>query len=139
RNHRGVRSKEISGAGRREGNVKRHGLTIHEVPRSLEHGEGSVAFIEMADFGLLSERAQQAPSPDPQHHLLGNPHFRSAAIEFARNAPICRRVCRIIGVEKVELYAPYPDLPGAKPHTKSGQIDGKAQQLPIWLSHGPDR
>src|SRR5208337_4638299 len=84
RNHRGVRSKEISGAGRREGNVKRHGLTIHEVPRSLEHGEGSVAFIEMADFGLLSERAQQAPSPDPQHHLLGNPHFRSAAIEFAR-------------------------------------------------------
>jgi hypothetical protein len=56
--HGGVRSKEIACAGCRERNVKRYALALHEVPRSFEYGECSVPLIEMANLGLLSERAQ---------------------------------------------------------------------------------
>ena len=136
--HRGVRSKEIPRAGCRKGNVKRYALTLHEVPRSFQYNECSVTFIEMANVGLLSERAQQAPSPNPQHDLLGHPHLWPTAVKFTCNAAIRRRICRVIGVEQIEMYTPYPDLPGAKPQTKTRQIDSYPQKFPIRLSHGPD-
>ena len=134
--HRGVRSKEIPRAGRRKRNVKRYALALHEVPRSFEYGERSVTFIEMANLGLLSERAQQAPSPDPQHDLLGDPHLGSAAIEFACNASIRWRVCRVIGVEQIEMYTPYPDLPGAKPHTETGKLTARRNNSPLGCRTG---
>ena len=137
--HGRMRGEEVPRAGCRQRNVKRHSCFFHELPRTFEDHERSVPFVEMANLGLHSERAQQAPSPDSQRDLLGNPHLGSAAIQFTGNAAIQRRVCRIIRIQKEELDSPNPDLPDAQPHAEPGQVHTDAQQLSIGLAHGPDR
>ena len=83
-----MRGEEISCASCHKRNVKRNFRILHEVSCSFEDDKRSVTFVEMTDFGLHSECAQKAPSPDSKYDFLGNPHLRSAAIEFTGNAAI---------------------------------------------------
>ena len=66
----GVGGEEIAGARGRQRHVERLPGLFHETPGALQHGEGCMAFIEMADVRLDSERARaiasrrcRAPSP----------------------------------------------------------------------------
>ena len=56
--------------------------------RAFQNRERRVAFIQMANFGMEPERAQQTPAADAQHAFLLQAQFRSAAVEFAGDASV---------------------------------------------------
>ena len=71
RGHRGVRGEEIPGPGHLERHLKRLPGRFHEIQGSFQDGEGGVAFIQVAHFGIQSQRAQEPPAADAQHESPG--------------------------------------------------------------------
>src|SRR2546425_4769540 len=60
RRDRGVGGEDVSRAGDRERHVERVPGVLHEAPGALQHGEGRVPLVEMADLGL--ERSEEHTS-----------------------------------------------------------------------------
>ena len=60
--HRGVGRKEIAGPGHLERHLKRLPGRLHEIQGSFQYGEGGVAFIQVANFGIQSQRCATAAS-----------------------------------------------------------------------------
>src|ERR1035438_10639206 len=98
-------------------------MILHIAVRPFEHRECRMAFIEMADFGLQTKRAQQAPSTNPKNDLLLQPHLRIATIEFTGDSPMRSSVGEVICVEEIELCPSNRDLPAAEPEQCYRQVD----------------
>ena len=78
--HRGVRREEVAGTRHLERHLKRLPRRFHEIQGSFQDGEGRVAFVQMAHFGIKPQRAQEPPAADAQHDFLDNAHLRAATI-----------------------------------------------------------
>src|SRR5437016_7189534 len=78
RRDRGVRGEDVACAGGRQRGVEGTPAVLHETAGALQHGEGRVPFVEMADLGLEPERSQQPPAPDSQQKLLLPPEICAA-------------------------------------------------------------
>src|ERR1035438_1778060 len=113
-------------------------MILHIAVRPFEHRECRMAFIEMADFGLQTKRAQQAPSTNPKNDLLLQPHLRIATIEFTCDSSMRSTVGEVICVEQVKLYPSNRDLPAADPDQCSRQVDLQPQPLSVFLPQRPD-
>ena len=61
--------------------------------------------------GVQAQGAQQTPSADAEHALLLQPHSAFAAVEFACDAAVRRRIRGVVGIEQVELSYALPALP----------------------------
>lgn len=94
--HRRAGGKEIAGAGGAQGHGKRAVILDREAARPLEHGEGSVPFIQVTDLGLQVQRAERPPPADAEYQLLlqpgrgyglqDHPRVAGAGPEFRVNA-----------------------------------------------------
>ncbi len=65
--HRGVRGEEIPRS--RDGERHLEGLRslLHEAAGALQHREGRMPLVQMADLRLHAERTKQSPAADPEH------------------------------------------------------------------------
>ena len=75
-----------------------------------------MSFIQVTDFRFDSERAEQPPSANSEQQFLLEAEFGAAAIQFAGDATISRKVRRIIAVQQIKLHPANLYLPGAQPH-----------------------
>ena len=135
---RRVGGKKIARARGRQGNGKRLSGLLHETPGTLQEGEGGMPFVEMADVRFDSERREQPPAADPEHHFLFQAQFRSTAIQFVGDAAMHGKIGRVVRVEKVEREPANLNLPGAKPDGVTGQHDLQPQALAIRKAHRGD-
>ena len=99
--HRRVGRKEIASPGHLERHLKRLPRRFHEIQGSLQDSEGRVAFVQMANFGIQSQRPQEPPAADAQHDLLGDAHLRPAAIQFIGDAAHDGRIFRVVQVQEI--------------------------------------
>ena len=111
---------------------------LHKSTRALQHREGGVTFVQVADLRLQSERAQQPPSADPEQHFLLQSQLRPAAIQLARDAAMSGKVGGVVAIQQVEFDPAHLDLPGAQPDRVSGQCNLEPQPFAIWLTQGRD-
>ncbi len=137
--HRGVCGEEIARSRDRQGLVERLAGRLHEVPGTLEHGQGRMPLVEVTDLRLQAERAKQAPSPQPQEHLLLEPQLRPPAVQLARDLAVGRAVHRVVAVQQVELHPANPHLPGAEPDRAARHGDVQAQPLSVREAQRHDR
>ena len=119
--HRRVGGEEV--ARPRDGQRHFEGLPglFHEAPGAFQHGEGRMPFIQVADFRLDAERAEQPPSADPEEQFLLEAQLRPAAIELAGDPPMSGEVRRVIAVQQVELHScrPGPARRAARPSNRA--------------------
>src|SRR5664280_1910302 len=113
--HCRVRGEEVARS--RGGQCDFEGLLclFHEVSGTFQDGERRVPFIQVTDFRLESEGAEQPPSADSEKQFLLEAQLRPAAIQFAGNASMSGKVRRILAIQQVKLYPADLDLPGAQP------------------------
>src|SRR5213593_1023718 len=86
RRDRGVRGEGVSGPGDRQCDFEWLPGILCEAAGTLQHREGRVPLVEMADLGLEPEHAQQPPAPDPQQELLLQSQLRSTPVQLAGDA-----------------------------------------------------
>ena len=132
--HRRVRGKDVAGPGDGQCLVKRFAGFRHTVLRAFQDQKRSMPFIEMTDVRLSTERCQQPPATDAKHHFLHQAQFHSTAVQLAGDAAIRRIICRVVGVQQIELQAPDRRLPGTNPNRVSWQLELQAQPLAIGLA-----
>src|ERR1035438_10470874 len=65
----GVCRKDIASPRNGQSQIKWLLMILHITARPFEHRKGRMAFIEMADFRLQTERSQQAPPTDPENEI----------------------------------------------------------------------
>ncbi len=94
--HRRMGGEQITRARGRERHVEGLVVLDHECARALEYGKGRVTLIQMADLWLKTHSPEQSPSAQPEHQLLRQPQFLPAAVKFAGDAAMDRRVSRIV-------------------------------------------
>jgi hypothetical protein len=92
---RRVGSEEVPRSRDSQGHVKRLPCLFHEAQGAFQHGEGRMTFIQMTDFWLKAECAEQPPSADPEEQFLLEAQFRPSSIEFAGNPTVGRKVRRV--------------------------------------------
>ena len=136
--HRSMGGEEIPGTGGRQRGFEGLPCLFHEGASALQNGERRMPFVEVADLGLDSQRAQQAPSADAEQQFLLEAQLRAAAIEFAGDSAMSGVVRRIVAVEQVELHLSDLYLPGAQPDRISRQGDLQPQPLAIRLAQRRD-
>jgi hypothetical protein len=68
-----VRCKKVAGATDGERDIERLIIVFHVATGSFQHCERSVTFIKMANFGVDSECAQEAPASNTKDQLLFHP------------------------------------------------------------------
>src|SRR5271157_6209574 len=56
---------------------------LHEVMGTFQNGERGVSFIQVTDLRFHPERAEQAPTPDPEQQFLVEAQLRPAPVELA--------------------------------------------------------
>jgi hypothetical protein len=139
RRDRGVRGEDVSGPGDRQCDFEWLPGILCEAAGTLQHREGRVPLVEMADLGLEPEHAQQPPAPDPQQELLLQSQLRSTPVQLAGDAADGGRVRRVVAVEEIEDDPTDPDLPGAKPDLVARQLDREAKQVAALGPHRGDR
>ena len=137
--HRRVGGEEV--ARPRDGQRDFEGLPglFHEAAGALQHGEGRMPFIQVADFRLDAERAEQPPAADPEEQFLLEAQLRPAAVQLAGDPSMGGEVRRVIAVQQVELHPADLDLPGAQPDRVTGQGDLQPQPLAVRLAQRRDR
>ncbi len=112
---------------------------LHETARPFQHGERSMAFIQMTDFRLDAECGKQPPSADPKYQLLHQAQIGPAAVKLAGNPAVRRVVCRIVAVQQVKLHPPDLNLPGTQPDRVTRQVELQPQPLPVRAAQRRDR
>ena len=127
----GVGGKKIASAGNIQGYVKCSLMILHVTARPFEHGKCRMTLIEMADFRLQANGAEQAPAANTKNKFLPQAHLRIAAIEFTRDAALRRRISEVVGVEKVELRPPDRNFPAAQPYLRPGKYDFQPQPFSV--------
>ena len=98
---------------------------------ALQHGKGRMPFIQVTDFRLDAERAQQSPAANPKQQFLLEAQLRPAAIQLAGNSSMSGEVRRVIAIQQVELHSTHLDLPGAQPNRVTRQGDLQPQPLAV--------
>jgi len=108
---RGVRSKEVACPSDCQCHFE--GLTtfFHEASRAFQNCEGGMPLIQVTDFRLNAECAEQPPSADPEEQFLLKAQLRPSAIQLARDRAVYRIVGRIVAVKEVELHSAHLHLP----------------------------
>ena len=53
---------------------------FHKISGTLQHGEGRMSFIQVTDFRLDAQRAEQSPAANPEKHFLHEAQLRPAPI-----------------------------------------------------------
>ena len=56
---------------------------FHETSGALQHGEGRVSFIQVTDFRLDAQCAEQSPAANPEQQFLLEAQLRPAPVQFA--------------------------------------------------------
>src|ERR1039458_6751171 len=112
---------------------------FHETSGTLQHSERRMPFIQVTDFRLDAQRAEQPPSANPEQQFLYEAQLRAASIELAGNPSMSGKVCRVITIQQVKLHSADLGLPGAQPDRVSRQRDLQPQPLAVWLPQGRDR
>ena len=112
---------------------------FHETASALENGEGRVPLVQVTDLGLQAERAEQAPSADPEQQFLLQAQLRAAAVELAGDAAMRGIIRGVVAVEQIELHATDLNLPGAQPDRISRQRDFQPQPFAVWLAQRSNR
>ena len=129
--HRRVGGKQVARAGHGQRDVERLACLLHETAGAFEHGERRMPFIQMTYFRSEAERGQQSPAADAEQQFLLQAQFGSAAIQFAGDSAMRRKVRRVIAVQQVQLDSSDLDLPGAQPDRVTRQGDFQAQPLAV--------
>ncbi len=119
--HGGVRREHVAGACGPQRLSKRRPVFMHEMTGSLDHQQRGVAFIQMADLDVQSERVDQPPSAHAENDFLQQANLRVAAVQRGRQSAVRRCVERIVAVEQIQGRPADYDLPGA-------QQDGAARK-----------
>ncbi len=114
-------------------------MALRELARPLQHREGGVALVEMADLDLRVQRLHQAPAADAQHDLLHQPHLAAAAVQLAGDAAIGRAVHRVVAVQQIEQGPPDHDAPHPHLQDTSRQLDRDVQPAAAGHAHRLDR
>ena len=126
--HGDMGGEEIAGA--RDGESQRECLAAvhHEAAGALQHREGGMSLVKMADLGVETKGAQQPPSADAQHQLLRQAELRTATVELASDAAVGGQIGRVVPIQQIELHAPDLHLPGAQPAScsQASQLRGAA-------------
>src|SRR5208282_43068 len=115
RSHRRVGSEEIADSSRGERHFKGLAGLFHESAGAFQHGESRMAFIQVTNFRMDPERAEQPPAANPEKQFLFEAHLRPAAIQLTGDPSMSGIVRRVIAVQEVELDPASLDLPGAQP------------------------
>ena len=109
RGHRRVRRE----AGARDDRLACRGevevLLFHQQANALQHAEGGVPFVHVADRRLLLMALQRADAADAQDHLLADAHVLVAAVKPGRDLPIFRVVLRDVRVEEIKRHRGPPE------------------------------
>ena len=111
--HRCVGSKKIARARHSQCHFEGMSRIFHEALGALQDGEGCMPFIQMTDFWLDPESAEQPPSANPEDQFLLEAQFRATPIELVCNPSMSRKVRRVIAIQQVELHSADLGLPGA--------------------------
>ena len=88
---------------------------FHETSGTLQHGEGRMSFIQVTDFRLDAQRAEQPPAANPEKQFLLEAQLRPAPVQLAGDPSMSGDVRRVIAIQQVELDSTGLDLPGAQP------------------------
>ena len=139
RSYCGVRGKEIPRSRHRQRDFEGLPVFFHEISGALQHGERRMTFIQVTDFRLEAERAEQPPSADPEQQFLLEAQLRPASIELAGNSSMDGEVRRVIAVQQVKLHSTDLHLPCAQPDRITRQRDLQPQPLAVRLAHRRDR
>ena len=96
-----------------------------------KHSKGRMPFIQVTDFRLDAQRAEQSPAANPEKHFLLEAQLRPAPIQFAGDPSMNGNVRRVIAIQQVELDSTGLDLPGAQPDRVTWQGDLQAQPFAV--------
>ena len=77
---------------------------------TLDQGQGTMAFVEMAQGRLPAQLFQETPATDSKHHFLLQTLFRIAGIKFTGNPPVTGFIAGVVAVEEQKFAAPYLSL-----------------------------
>ena len=88
-------------------------------------------FVQMADLGADTERAQQSPPADPEYEFLHQAQLRPTAVELTGDALVKGRVRRIVAIQEVELHPSHLHLPGAQPQGIARQLNLQPHPLAV--------
>src|SRR4051812_34452432 len=72
--------------------VEGSAVIFHPGPRTLQHRERGVAFVQVQELGLNAQRAQETASGNPEDLLLLESGERVPAVELARDAAMLGEV-----------------------------------------------
>ena len=78
--HGRVGSEQIARPRHGQGHVEGLAGRLHESVGAFQNGKGGMPLVQMADFRLDAQRAQQPPSPDAQKHFLLETQLRPTAV-----------------------------------------------------------
>jgi hypothetical protein len=78
--HRRMGREKISRMRSGQRHFKRLRIFLHETAGTLQHREGCMTFIQVADIRMDVQRRQQSPAANSQQHFLREARLRSAAI-----------------------------------------------------------
>ena len=111
----------------------------HVGSRSLQHREGCVTFVQVADLRLQAYGSQESPASYSKDELLLQPQVRTAAVQLTGDGAMRRDIRGIVGVQEIQLHSADLHLPGANPEFGAGEIDGEAKPFTVGLAQGTDR
>src|SRR6266446_1853655 len=92
----------------------------------------------MADVGVNTHHVQHPPPANAEHDLLFQAQLAVTTIELSGDAPVCRRVRRVVRIHQVQsrtsdLYLPYPN-----PHRGPWEGNGEPYPFAVTVAHGTD-
>ena len=128
--HCRVGGEEVSCSGGGQRDFEGLPCLFHEVAGTFQDGERRMSFIQVTDFRLNPECAEQPPSADPEQQFLLEAQLRAAAIELAGDPSMNRNVRRIIAVQQVKLHS---DRLG--PARRAARPSNPVRRFPIATTH----
>jgi len=129
--HRSVGGEQVAWPGGGQRHVERLRRLFHQAESALEHGKGSVAFVQVAHFGADPERYQQSPPADAEEQFLSETQLGPAAVKLTGDPPPSGDVGGVVAVEQVQLHSADLDLPGPKPYRITRQHDLQPQPFAV--------
>ena len=97
--HCRVGGEEIPRSSDGQRDLERLRRLLHKGVGTFQYGKGRVPLIEMTDFRLNAQRAEQPPAADPQEQLLLETQLRATAIQLAGDASMRRVIRSVVAIE----------------------------------------
>ncbi len=108
---------------------------LAQVADALQHDERGVAFVEVVDRRLMTDRLEHADAADAEDDLLLDARLAVAAVEPRRQLAIPRRVFFEVRVEQIQLHAADAHAPHRHEHGAIAERHRGDRRLAVG-SHG---